>query len=186
MTRERIAVLLQTNHAQFIHQLQQLNEASFTYAAEGKWSAAQQLDHIVKSVSPVNMALGLPKFILQWKFGAANRASKTYEGLVEKYNRKLLEGGKASGRFIPAPVTAVEKEKLLSRLNKVVSRLCHKTGNQSEEALDKYILPHPLLGKLTLREMLYFTAYHVEHHRHLVEKGLVNIEQMNKEQKNKE
>jgi hypothetical protein len=186
MTREQIAALLQTNHAEFIHQLQDLNDIDFIYAPEGKWSAAQQLDHIVKSVSPVNMALGFPKFILQWKFGAANRASKTYEELVEKYNHKLLEGGKASGRFVPAVVRAAEKEKLLSRLNKVVSGLCNKTGNQSEEALDKYILPHPLLGKLTLREMLYFTAYHVEHHRYLVEKGLGNIEQMNKEQMNKE
>jgi hypothetical protein len=30
-------------------------------------------------------------------------------------------------------------------------------------------LPHPLLGKLTLREMLYFTAYHADHHRHSIE-----------------
>ncbi len=33
-----------------------------------------------------------------------------------------------------------------------------------EEDLDRYVLPHPLLGKLTLREMLCFTLYHNYHH----------------------
>ena len=36
--------------------------------------------------------------------------------------------------------------------------------------LDAVLLPHPLLGKLTVREMLFFTVYHVQHHRALVER----------------
>lgn len=36
------------------------------------------------------------------------------------------------------------------------------------------LLTTPFVEKLTFREMLYFTAYHVEHHRLLVEKGLPN------------
>jgi len=172
MQRDQLAALLKNNHEQFIQKIKGLNDTDLCYAPEGKWTAAQQLDHIVRSVSPVNMAMGLPKFILKWKFGVANRSSKTYEGLTEKYTRKLQEGGKASGRFVPSPISADQKEKLLSQLDNVVKKLCSKTGNHSEEALDKYILPHPLLGKLTLREMLYFTAYHVQHHSELVEKGL--------------
>jgi hypothetical protein len=34
----------------------------------------------------------------------------------------------------------------------------------SEDDLDSIRLPHPLLGKLTVREMLYFAVYHVGHH----------------------
>ena len=34
----------------------------------------------------------------------------------------------------------------------------------SEKDLDKYILPHPLLGRMPLREMLFFTIYHTQHH----------------------
>ena len=172
MQKDQLATLLKNSHAEFFGLLESLNDEDFYYAPVGKWSAAQQLDHIARSVSPVNMAMGLPKFILKWKFGVANRSSKTYEGLTEKYTRKLQEGGKASGRFVPPPVSADQKEKLLSQLDTVVNKLCNKTGKHSEEALDKYILPHPLLGKLTLREMLYFTAYHVQHHKELVEKGL--------------
>lgn len=172
MNKKQIADLLRTNHAQFIDQVSSLSDSDLCYAPEDKWSAAQQLDHIVKSVSPVNMAMGLPKFILKWKFGVANRPSKTYEGLTEKYTRKLREGGKASGPFVPPAVAADQKEKLLAKLKSLVKNLSGKTETYSEEALDKYILPHPLLGKLTLREMLYFTAYHVQHHRELVQKGL--------------
>ena len=42
----------------------------------------------------------------------------------------------------------------------------------SEKDLDNYILPHPLLGKLTIREMLFFTIYHVQHHEVLTLKNL--------------
>ena len=172
MNKEQIAELLRNNHARFIRQIQELSDEDLLFTPEGKWTAAQQLDHIVKSASPVNMAMGLPKFILKWKFGLTNRPSKTYEELVEKYNRKLQEGGRASGRFVPAAVGADAKASLIATLNKQVNQLARRTENHTEEALDKYILPHPLLGKLTLREMLYFTAYHVQHHGALVEKGL--------------
>jgi len=45
-----------------------------------------------------------------------------------------------------------------------VNRLCARVRKYNEQQLDSYILPHPLIGKLTLREMLYFTLYHAEHH----------------------
>jgi hypothetical protein len=176
MQKEAIADLLLSNHLVFMKRIRELSTEEVQFAPEGKWSALEQLDHIVKSVSPVNMALGLPKFIVKWRFGVANRPSKTFEELVAKYNRKLTEGGRASGRFVSLNVGIYQKEELLKNLTLLVKRLCDKTVDHSEEALDKYLLPHPLLGKLTFREMLYFTAYHVEHHLALVNKGL---EQMN-------
>ena len=38
-----------------------------------------------------------------------------------------------------------------------------------EKQLDHFLLPHPLLGKITLREMLFFSAYHIQHHTKLLE-----------------
>ena len=35
----------------------------------------------------------------------------------------------------------------------------------SEGDLDLYVIPHPLIGGLTFREILYFTIYHVQHHK---------------------
>lgn len=37
-------------------------------------------------------------------------------------------------------------------------------GKWSDKALDSYLLPHPLLGKMTVREILFFTLYHNLHH----------------------
>jgi len=37
-------------------------------------------------------------------------------------------------------------------------------GKWSDKALDNYLLPHPLLGKMTVREILFFTLYHNLHH----------------------
>ena len=159
-------------------QIGTLTATDFCFTPDGKWSAAQQLDHIIRSVKPVNMALGLPPFLLKLLFGTANRPSKTFEALTEKYNRKLQEGGRATGRFIPESVAPEQKIILLTKLKEIVDKLCHKIENYNEEVLDKCILPHPLLGKLTLREMLYFTAYHAEHHRGLVEKGLLQKEEI--------
>ena len=36
--------------------------------------------------------------------------------------------------------------------------------NTTEEELDTYLIPHPLIGKMTLRELLFFTVYHIGHH----------------------
>ena len=43
----------------------------------------------------------------------------------------------------------------------------------SESDLDTLQAPHPLLGKLTLRELMYFTIYHAQHHQRNVEMGLL-------------
>ncbi len=172
MNKEEIVQSLQENHAKFIQQIHALQDVEFCYVPEGKWSAAQQLDHLVRSVSPVRMALNIPKFILQWRFGLANRPSLTFEKLVNKYTTKLNEGGRATGQFIPPIVDSNKREKLLHQLKSQVDKLSKNILAQNEKSMDTYILPHPLLGKLTFREMCYFTIYHVEHHSFLVTKGL--------------
>ncbi len=172
MQKAELIQLLKDNHQEFIDQLRLLSDADFCFAPEGKWSAAQQLDHIIKSISPVSMAMSLPSGLLQLLFGKANRPSRSYAALVEKYTLKLNEGGRASGRFIPGNHNADNRDALVAKLNRLTQKLCEKVNHYSEASLDRILLPHPLLGKLTLREMIYFTAYHVKHHGKLVAKGL--------------
>jgi hypothetical protein len=172
MTKSEIISLLTEKHKQFVNVFPAMTEREFTAQASNKWSPAQQLDHIIRSVSPVVMAFGLPGFVLKWKFGKANRPSKTYDELVEKYHTKLAAGGKASGQFIPVGTLFQDREAAIAKLNALVEKLNKRVEGKSEETLDKLILPHPLLGKLTLREMLYFTAYHAEHHEKATRKNL--------------
>lgn len=88
--------------------------------------------------------------------------------LVEKYRSKLSAGGKVSARFIPKIILFGKKDTLVKRYNRQKDKLIKKIKKQSEEKFDNYILPHPLLGKITLREMLFFTIYHNKNHLQIV------------------
>jgi hypothetical protein len=156
------------NHQAFIHDLKTLSEREFTSGPPDKWTTGQHLDHIVRSVAPVNLAFAFPAFVLRLLFGKNNRAPRTYDELVLKYQNKLGAGGRASGRFIPSTVPFTDRDKLIKKLEELVKSLNQRIPTKSEEQLDILLLPHPLLGKLTLREMLYFTLYHVEHHHKLI------------------
>ncbi len=96
---------LKESHVHFIGTINRVADADFTKSVNQKWTAGQQLDHIIKSVAPVNLAFALPAFVLKISFGKANRPSRSYEQLVEKYRSKLNEGGRAPGRFVPASIS---------------------------------------------------------------------------------
>jgi hypothetical protein len=172
MTRPEIKTRLLENHQRFTDLILSLNDSEFLLAANDKWTAGQQLDHIYLSVSPVRFAFSMPKLMLKLFFGKANRPSRDYAALVARYQQKLAGGYKASERFLPKPVAIDQKTKLKDKLMKAVNNLCKNIDSYNEKQLDEYILPHPLLGKLTLREMLYFTIYHAEHHQQLTMRNL--------------
>ncbi|MFM7859446.1 MAG: DinB family protein [Flammeovirgaceae bacterium] len=160
--KEKVAQLLLKAHDSFSKSVLSLSSEQLKWNKEGKWNAAELLDHIVKSVKPVHFAFALPLFLLQLMFGRTNRPSRSYEELVAKYQLKLQAGGKAPKRFCPGANIAITKQAHI--LQKIIAQLCARIDTLTENQLDLYILPHPLLGKITLREMLYFTIYHVEHH----------------------
>lgn len=172
MNKDKILTELRERHKSFTGYIQSLNEKDFTFSKDAKWTAGQQLDHVYRSISPLALAFTLPKFVPGLLFGKANRPSKTYDEVVNKYKDKLANGGVATGQFVPPAIAFSSKEKLLKQTNTKVESLCKKVNSFSEKQLDEYILPHPLLGKLTVREMLYFTIYHVEHHLMITKRNL--------------
>ncbi|HMQ05861.1 MAG TPA: DinB family protein [Saprospiraceae bacterium] len=174
MKKQVILNLLTENHSAFIDFIDDLTFDEFLVSNRGKWTPGQQLDHILLSVRPVRMVISLPKILLKFLWGKANRKSRTYDELVKKYQYKLEMGGRASGRFIPKKVTFEKKHYVIKKLKKEIVTLRTKLERFSEDELDYYVIPHPLLGKLTAREMLYFTIYHVEHHNKLTERDLKN------------
>jgi hypothetical protein len=172
MDKKELKKKLLENHKSFIQFVIGLTSDEFSKSNNEKWTAGQQLEHIFLGVKPVRQILSLPKFLIKLICGQANRKSKNYDELVKKYQHKLENGGRATGRFIPKSVDIDRGQKLTTKLTNEVEKLCAKLDKYSESELDKYILPHPLLGKLTLREMLFFTIYHVEHHEELTKRNL--------------
>jgi hypothetical protein len=107
-----------------------------------------------------------------WPGGRANRPSRSYEALRDDYRAVLVVGGKASGRYVPRPETSPDGEAMLARWARVNRRLRKALRRWTEQELDRVVLPQPLLGKLTAREVAYFTVYHGGHHVEAVRRRL--------------
>lgn len=151
--------------------LQIPNEKFFLKPSE-KWSIAENVDHLIRSIKTTRLAYSLPKFVGSLLFGRPNRASKSYDELVAKYKKKLEDGGKASGRYIPKTNTGTKTEFLKEWQKRNEKYLESLELNWKDEQLDQFIAPHPLLGKITLRELCYFTIYHTEHHLNIIKTRL--------------
>ena len=156
----------------FIRYCSSLTEEQFFSQPKDKWSPAQQVKHLIIAANNTRLAFALPKFVVHWYAGKPNRPSRSYDELVAKYKLKLEQGGKASGRFIPKPIAAsYGKQKMLDQFKRSMDRLVHALRSKwKEQQLDQYIAPHPLLGKITLRELGYFTSHHTYHHLENIQK----------------
>ena len=143
------------------------------FAAQGdRWSPAEHTRHLEKSARALVPALRLPQLVLLLRFGPSGRRSSTFADLVERYRGRLAAGGRA-GRFAPSPKPIPEdvergRDEIVARWRTVGDGLRSSISRWSESALDRCRLPHPLLGKLTVREMLLFMLYHDAHHLRLV------------------
>ncbi|HJQ36614.1 MAG TPA: DinB family protein [Thermoanaerobaculia bacterium] len=149
--------------------------ATFFQPIGTSWSPAEAVRHLTKSTRPVVQALNAPKLLLRFRFGRSKRPSVSYDELVTRYRGQLDAGGKA-GRFAPSQQSesdlAAWRERILSTYAGVNEDLRKAIARWSETSLEKLQLPHPLLGKLTVREMLMFTLYHQRHHIDVVRRRL--------------
>jgi uncharacterized damage-inducible protein DinB len=154
----------------FSETCEQIPPAFFFKQPEGKWSIAQHVQHLVISTKTSTAAFALPKFIVRLVGGRTNRASLDYDALVKAYLGKLAQGGKASGRYIPQKINAnTPKEKIIYNWKQAsATYLRALKANLKKDQLDLYQVPHPLLGKITLRELGYFTIYHTIHHQQAI------------------
>lgn len=166
MDKESIAELLELKHQILIDVLSSQDDEKWQQGPEGKWTSGQQALHLLQSIKPLNDALSLPKFIIKYRFGTANRAVRDYATVVNRYQERLQESkgivyGPSKNMKVPL---LKDKNYILNRLQVENKKLQYKTRKLSDKHLDTLILPHPLMGKMPLREIIMWTAYHVEHH----------------------
>ncbi|MBT8325389.1 MAG: DinB family protein [Winogradskyella sp.] len=166
MTKDDIILLLDDKYTDLIKWLQNQPNDKWITGPEGKWTMGQQALHLLQSTVPLNNALSLPKFILRLKFGKANRAVRPYEEVVKRYHEKLekAKGKTYKGSENMRIPSLKDKQFILDRLQVEQKKLQYKTKKLSNKQLDQLILPHPLMGKMPLRELIMWSAYHVEHH----------------------
>jgi len=172
MTKTEIITAAEKSFNLFSETCNSITEPVLFKKPDDKWSAAENIQHLIISTKMTALAYRLPKFVVKLIGGTPNRPSRTYEELKDKYYKKLADGGRASGLFVPKPIEIkYSKKKLIDNWQNVAAAFIQAvTKNRTEQDLDNYLAKHPLLGRITLRELCYFTIFHTEHHLQAIHK----------------
>ncbi|MCC7052364.1 MAG: DinB family protein [Gemmatimonadaceae bacterium] len=177
-----IVVALETEHERGVDYWSTFSTSEFFRTMGRHWSAAEHVRHLTRSMAPLLPALRLPKLGLRMAFGMPDRPSRAEGQISDAYRAALAAGGQA-GRFAPPPDThapdQARRDKIMDEHSETLRGLTQAMERWTEAQLDGYRLPHPLLGKLTVREMMLFTLIHNRHHvevakRRWAEAGLVH------------
>lgn len=171
-SREQLIAALEEVHLEITEYFGSLSRDDFfRRPAEDVWSPAENLIHLVRSVKAVASGLAMPKLALRLMFGTSKDGSRTFEGVRQVYRDRLSRGARATGPYVPPALDVADeaaadatRSRILSGWDRAGGSLVEKLRGWNEKSLDKLRLPHPLLGKLTVREMTFFTLYHDRHH----------------------
>lgn len=148
--------------------LSTLPDAVFFAPQGSAWSPAEHVRHLHGSSEPLVLALKLPRWMLGLRFGHHHGPSRSFSDIRETYLGHLAKGADA-GRFTPSTEAppgdpAARRAEIMRQWSAATIGLQNVLQRWPEEALDRHRLPHPILGLLTVREMLSFTVYHTAHH----------------------
>ncbi len=172
MNRIEIVNQMNEKYNSFLDYMDGLSSEDYSFRFEQKWSAAQQLEHIVLCVKPLVRLFGMSNTTLEQNFRKTERSSRSYLELKKEYLEKTGGSGKAPERYVPEDSLTISKNELIKKLKSLIEALNAAIQKQDEHELETYLVPHPLLGEITLKEMLYNAIYHVEHHQLQVERNL--------------
>lgn len=170
--KETIIKSLNDAVQQFNVLISNLNQNEFEKNYNDKWSAGQDLVHLIKVLRIVNIGYALPKPLIGILHESNTSESRPFELLRTLYKTSLAGGAKSPVLYLPKPVAFLDKENLIKKHQILNQALISKLNKMSESDLDKYQLPHPILGKVTLRELATFTCFHTEHHFELLQSKL--------------
>jgi hypothetical protein len=171
-----IIAALKAVHAESERYWDSMSTPTFLAPIGRSWSPADNVRHLTKSMRAVTTGLRLPRWMLWLAFRRATRSSRDYETMREVYRTRLAKGADA-GRFAPeqrgVPADAeAERRRIMEYHRVAVDEMARQVSRWPDGALDRRQLPHPLLGALTVREMLLFTLYHNRHHFEGVQRRL--------------
>ena len=176
MKKEDIIIRLKKSTQSILRLVEDDKFNRFFIAPKGKWSVSEHIDHLLRSIQPLNKALRIPLPGLRILFGKAGNPPRDFDQIKHEYQNAIEKGAKAKGRYIP--IKKGSKEVLLKNYMKQSEALVKIINLWKDKDLDQYMLPHPFLGKLIIREMLYFSIYHTEIHGKRIEE-LIALEATN-------
>jgi hypothetical protein len=172
MDKKSIVEILEEKHQKLLDWLAATDDDLWTKGPENRWTSGQHILHLAQSSELLNKALRYPKFLIRYKFGTSNRPSRSYDQVAKRYEERLVESQEKAKKYnsnlrIPTPK---EKRELMDDLQILNKKLQYKTRRLKDKHLDTLLLPHPLMGKMTLREIIMWTAHHTDHHLEILKK----------------
>ena len=172
MEREAIADILDQKHKELFDWLDTKPEENWEIGPDGRWTIGQHFLHLLKSIKPLNDALSMPSLLMRTQFGKNNREVRSYEAVAKRYEEKLadnLDKARVFNEKLKAPKLA-DRTYILNRLQTENKKLQYKVRRIKDKNLDDLVLPHPLMGKMPVREIIMWTAHHVDHHTQALKK----------------
>ena len=172
MDKNKIVDVLEIKHQELFTWLENQPRENWELGPKEKWSTSQHIQHLTDSLQLLNTILSYPIFFLKYKFGTSNKEPRDYNIIAEKYEHKILvdqERVRTLNQRLKKPALK-ERERLLTKLQIQQKKLQYKTKKISEKNLDTLLIPHPLMGKITAREIIMWTAHHTEHHTKTLQK----------------
>lgn len=168
MNKEEIKRELEATHLAFWNSAFSIPEKQLNHSANGKWSVAENTWHINLSLLRMGRYLAMPKEKIATMFGRSENSSAAQSVVTERYQAALKKGAVAPPAYTPEKNQYYEAAALLQDGKQHLADLLHELEKWEEEELDQYLCAHPLLGKLTAREILYFTLFHASYHHDTV------------------
>lgn len=159
--------LIREAHDHFRNALLELSSVEQHQATPGKWSPLQHLEHLRLVNASFTRYLMSEKEKLRAKFGLADRPSRSYSDMDTVINRYFAQPVKAPEALVPPELGSQEASHIHANSMDTLNGLLQALRAWTESERDLYLVPHPFLGSLTVREMLYFNALHIRHHERL-------------------
>jgi hypothetical protein len=175
-TAPEIVQALRTLHAESVSYWTGFDTPTFLGPMGSAWSPADNVRHLTKSMRAVSVGLRVPRLVLWFRGRNASGVSRGYTEMRDTYLAHLAKGVTA-GKFAPSPrpVPAdpeAERATIMRYHATAVDELTRLAGKWPERSLDRLTFPHPLMGPISVREMLHFTLYHNRHHVNVVRRRL--------------
>jgi hypothetical protein len=172
MQIREINTAIQSSHTLLMNAVESLTETQCMTPPAGKWTGLQHVKHIELAVSPLLKFMSDREKLFSRNFGMTDFPPRTYEAIETMYLTLLVPGLLAPERYTPGPILYSDKKLIFEELQQKIDALKQCLDQWTEVELDRYIIPHPLMGNISLREQLYFCIYHPKHHVRNIERTL--------------
>lgn len=139
----------------------QVDDTKINFKPTEKWSFGEEMVHLIMSTNGTALVLSSPDERLL----PSDHPSRNYADIVDEYKAKLLLNPTIGQSIADKELKQYKGEELKASFASAAQSALSVLKNWDEAKADQWMVwKHPLLGKMTVREMIYFTVYHTRHH----------------------